>query len=109
MPPFVALFVELCRELPVGFRWYDGCDAPFRQVVAQPICVEGPVHQKVSGCQIADQRIGFAQIMGLSGHQAEINEVAERIRQRQYLCRYASARASNGLAKSPPFAPWPER
>ena len=105
MPPFVGFLVELSWKLSVGFRRYDGGDAPIRQVVAQPICVEGPVRQKVTGCPIADQRIGLAQVVGLPGHQKEINEVSKPIRQRQYLRCYASARAPNGLAKSPPFAP----
>jgi hypothetical protein len=55
--------------------------------------------------QAADQRIGLPHIMGLPRHQAKIDEVAERVCQRQYLCRYASARTPNGLAKSPSFAP----
>lgn len=105
MPPFVGFLVELRRKLPVGFRRYDRDDVAINQVFAQPIRVEGPVCQQMPGGQTADQRICLAQIVGLSGHQAEINEVAERIRQRQYLRRYASTRATNGLALSPPFAP----
>lgn len=57
------------------------------------------------GEQAADQCIGLAQVMGLPGHQTEIDEIAERVCQGQYLCRYAAARVSNGLAGSPPFAP----
>ncbi len=109
MPPFVGFLVELCREPPVGFRRYDRGYAAIQQAIAQPIRVKGPVRQQVSGGQAADQRIGLAQIMGLPGHQREIDEIAERVCQGQYLRCYAAARASNGLAKSPPFAPCPER
>jgi len=80
MPPFVGLLVELCREFPVRFRGYDRDDVAIQQVISQPIRVKGPVRQKMSGGQIADQCVGFAQVMGLSGHQAEINKVAECIR-----------------------------
>jgi hypothetical protein len=59
----------------------------------------------VPGRQITDQRISLAQIVSLPRHQAKINEVAERVCQRQYFRRYAPARTPNGLAKSPPFAP----
>lgn len=105
VPPFVSFLVELCRELPVGFRRYDWGDATIQQVIAQPISIECSVRQKVPGGQISDQRVSLAQVMSLSGHQTEINEVAERIGQRQYFRRYPSARAANGLAESPPFAP----
>ena len=105
MPPFVSFLVELCWELPVGFRRYNWGDATFQQVIAQPIRIESSVRQKVPGGQIADQRVSLAQVMSLSGHQAEIDEVAKRIRQGQYLRRYPPARAANGLAESPPFAP----
>jgi hypothetical protein len=105
VPPFVGLLVELCREPPVGFWRYDRGYAAIQQAIAQPIRVKGPVRQQISGGQAADQRIGLAQIMGLPGHQREIDEIAERVCQGQYLRCYAAARASNGLAKSPPFAP----
>jgi len=107
--PFVGLLVELCREFPVGFRRYNRDDVAIQQVVSQPICIKGPVRQKLPGRQVADQSVGFAQVMSLPGHQTEINKVAECIRQGQYLCRYTPTRAPNGLAQSPPFAPWAER
>ena len=51
------------------------------------------------------QTCGLTQVMGLTGHQAEIDEVTERICERGYFGLYTSARTSNGLAQSPPFAP----
>ena len=101
MPPFVGLLVEFRRELPVGFRRYDRGYAAIRKVIAQPIRVKSPVRQQMPGGQAADQCTGFAQIMGLPWHQTEINEGAERICQSQYLRRYPSARAANGLAQGP--------
>jgi len=109
VPPFVGLLVKFCWELPVGFRWYDRDDVAIQQVVSQPIRIEGPVRQQMSGGQVTDQRIGLAQVVGLPRHQAEVDKVAERVRQGQYLRRYTTARAPDGLAKSPPFAPWPDR
>ena len=91
MPPFVGFLVELCREPPVGFWRYDRGYAAIQQAIAQPIRVKGPVRQQISGGQAADQRIGLAQIMSLAWHQTEIDEITERIRQSQYLCRYAAA------------------
>ena len=109
MPPFVGLPVELCRKLSVRFRRDDRGYATIQQVIAQPIRVKSSIRQQMPSRQAADQGSGLAQIMGLPWHQTEIDEIAEGIRQSQYLRRYAAARASNGLAKSPPFAPCPER
>jgi hypothetical protein len=45
--------------------------------------------------------------VGLSGQQAEVDQVAEGIGQGHDLGCYAAARASDGLALSPPFEPCP--
>jgi len=103
--PFVGFLVEGCGKLSIGFRRYDWDDVAFQQVISQPIRVESPVSQQMSGGKVADQLIGFAQVMCLSGHQAEINKIAERIGQGQNFRCYASAGTPDGLAKSPPFAP----
>ena len=109
MPPFVSLLVKLSREFSVEFRGDDRDDVPRQEVVAQPIGIKGAICQQVSGGQTFKQRPGLAKIMGLPRHQAEIDEVAEGIGQGKYLGGYPAARTSNGLAKSPPFAPCPER
>ena len=96
--PFVGFLVKFCREFPIGFWRYDRNYVTIEQVITQPIRVKGPVRQQLPGGQIADQRLGFAQVMGLSGHQTEVGEVAERVGERQYLRGYPSARATNGLA-----------
>ena len=105
MPPFVGFPVERCGKFPIGFGRYDRDDVTFQQVVAQPIRIESPVRQQMPGGEAADQRIGLTQVVGLSGHEAEIDEVAERVCQSQYLVRYTATRTSDGLAKNPPFAP----
>ncbi len=105
VPPFVGLYIELCWKLPIGFWWYDRGNVTCQKVIAQPIGIEDAVRQQGPGKQAAFQRTLLAKIMGLAGHQSEFDAVAERVRQRQYLRRYAAARASNGQAQSPPFAP----
>ena len=54
-----------------------------------------------------DQLGGFAQIMGLSGHQAETDKLAERVCQGQYFGGNSTTRPPYSLALSPPFAPCP--
>ena len=75
----------------------------------QPIGIERSVGQQVIGDKLFDQFRHTAQVVGLTRQQAEIDEIAKRVRQRQYLRRDAAARASYGLALSPPLAPRPER
>jgi hypothetical protein len=109
MSPFASLFIELRREFAIGFRGNDRGDAALQHVIAQPIGIKSAIRQQVSGGQVLQQRAGFAQVMGLPWHQAEVHKISKRIRQGQYLGGYATSGTANGLAESPPFAPWPER
>src|SRR3546814_16405051 len=45
----------------------------------------------------------------MAGQQDEAHEIAECIGERQDLGRHAALGAADGLALSPPFAPWPWR
>ena len=92
-------------NLRFGFWRYDRSNPAIPKVITQPIRIKGPVGQQVPVGQVADQVASLAQIMSLPRHQTEIDQVAERIGQGQYLRLYPYARAPDGLAKSPPFAP----
>ena len=70
-----------------------------------PVGIERPVGEELAAGQPLEQRRRAAQIMSLSGQQAKIDKVAERIGQGHDLGRNTTARASDGLALSPPFAP----
>jgi len=50
-------------------------DAALKQVSAQPVCIKSPIRQHMPGRQVLQKSAGFAQVMGLPRHQAEINEV----------------------------------
>ena len=65
--------------------------------------------RKLAAPQTVDQRRRGAQVVGLSGQQAEVGQVAERVGQRQDLGGHAAPGAPDGLALSPPFAPCPWR
>ncbi len=80
-----------------------------RQGISQPVGVKGSVGQKMIGGQVFDQVRHAAQVVGLAGQQAKVDEVAKRVCERQYFRRDTAPRAPYGLALSPPFAPWPER
>ncbi len=61
------------------------------------------------GAQPFEQRCCSTQIVSLPRQQTEIDQVAECVGQGHDLGRHAAARASDGLALSPPFAPCPWR
>ena len=109
MPPLVGLFVEFRREFAVGFGRDHRGNAARQHVGSQPVRIKSAVGQQMPGIQTLKQGAGLAQIVCLPRHQAEINEVAERIGQRQNLGGYPASGAPDGLAESPPFAPCPER
>jgi len=107
--PFVGLPVKLCREAAVGFGWNDGLYFCRSQRLADPVGIERPVGKELAARQSLNQSRRAAQVVGLSGQQAEVDQVAERIGQGHDLAGHAAARAPDGLALSPPFAPCPWR
>lgn len=76
-----------------------------RQGVPQPVGIEGSVCKKVIGGQVFDQLRHATQVVGLTRQQTKVDEIAKRVRQRQYLGGDATPRTPYGLALSPPFAP----
>ena len=105
MPPFVGFAVEVCRKTAVGFRRDDGLDPCLFQRFADSVGIKRSVGEERAAGVPLDQRRRSAQVVGLPGQQAEIDQVAERIGQGHDLGRYAAARTSDGLALRPPFAP----
>ncbi len=82
--PFVAMTVKVRWEFSVGFRRNYRLNPRRNQIFAEPVGVKSPISKEYFAGNALDQLGGFAQIMGLSGHQAEADKVTERIRQRQY-------------------------
>ncbi len=103
--PFIGFGIELRREAAVRFRRNDGGDIAFGECASEPVGIEGPVGQQMVSREILDQLLHPSQIVCLSRQQPEIDRVSKSICQRQYLGRDAAARASYGLALSPPLAP----
>ena len=76
MLPLVGITVDLGRKPAVGFRGYDRLDPCLVQRVAQPVRIERPVGEKLAAPQTVDQRRRGAQVVSLSGQQAEVSQVA---------------------------------
>ena len=105
MPPLVHLVVVVDRLLAIALRRYDRCRTTFAQIHPQLVAVEGLVAEEGADRQALDQRRNTLAVVPLARQQDEVDQVAERIDQRDDLRGQAAARAPNGLALSPPFAP----
>ena len=107
MPPFVGVTVEFCGKPTIGFGRDDRHNPCCPEGLAQPVRIEGAVGEELAAGEALDQDGGSAQIVRLSWQEAEVDQVAECIGQRHDLAGYAAARAPDGLALGPPFAPCP--
>lgn len=105
MAPLIDLRVKLRWRSAIGFWRDDGCDPGLGQILSHPIGVKGPVGEHLAAGQAFKERFGSSQIMGLSGQKSELHQRAEGVDEREDLRRHPAARASYGLAFSPPFAP----
>jgi len=105
MTPFIHFFVVGNVYSPVSLCRNDDFCAAQGQVAAQVIGVEGFIAEESVEAQSFDQRRRADDLTALAGMQREANEIAQRVRQRQYFRRQAAFRAADGLILSPPFAP----
>ena len=79
------------------------------QLGHERIAVEGLVGDQPVKGDAVDQRRHLDAVVSLTRHQPEAHQIAQRIGERQNLGRHAAFGAADGLALSPPFAPWPCR
>ena len=71
--------------------------------------IEGRVGDQGTELDALDQRREADGIEALSGQQHEAHEIAKSIGEGEDFGRHAAFGAADGLALSPPFAPWPWR
>ena len=76
MAPFIGVAVELGREAAVRFGRDNRFDFGLRQRLAQPVRVESPIREELSAGQSVDERGRAPQVVGLSGQQPKVDQVA---------------------------------
>src|SRR5215217_2299787 len=109
MAPFVHLAVDLKRAGAARMlRDHDLGAAPV-EIGDNVIAVEGHVGNQGAKFDTLDQRRDPDGVEALAGQQHEANEIAQGIGEGQDFGRHAAPGAADGLARSPPFAPWPWR
>src|SRR5260370_22631171 len=109
MTPFVHLGVDLQRHGAAGMLRNHDLGAALVEVGDDVVAVEGFVGDQRAKLDPLDQRRHADGIEALSRQQDESDEIAEGVGEGQDLGRHAPLGAADGLALSPPFAPWPCR
>lgn len=71
------------------------------------VAVEGFVGDQSAELNAVDQGGDANGVEAMAGQECEANQIAERVGEREDLCGYAALGPADGLARSPPFAPWP--
>src|SRR5208282_5890801 len=109
VPPFVEFGVERQgRRAPWMLR-DDDLGAALVQASDDTIAVERLVGDQSIEGEAVDERGNADRIETMAGQENEAHEIAERIGEGEDLGRHAALGAADGLALSPPFAPWPWR
>ena len=109
MAPFVHLDVELDGLGAARMLRNDDLRAAFVEVDDDVVAIESLVSEQSAELDAIDERGEANRVEAVTGHQAEADKVTQRVGQGQDLGRHAAFGATNGLALSPPFAPWPCR
>ena len=87
----------------------DHLGAAFIQLSDDPVRVEGRVGDQSLERDVLDERGDPNRVMALARQQHEADQVAQGLGERQDLGGQAALGLADGLAFSPPFAPWPWR
>ncbi len=108
MPPLVNLGSNLARTGASGMLGNHDLGAAFVEVSDHGIR-EGGVGDQTAEGDIVDQRRNADGLEAMARQQDKADQIAERIGERQDLCRPAALRLADGLALRPPLAPCPWR
>jgi hypothetical protein len=109
MAPFVDVGVDLKRLAASRMLGDDDRRAALVEFFDDPVGVEGLVGDQPAKLDVLDQRREADRIVALAGEEFEADEVAEGVGESEDFGRQAAFRLADGLALSPPFAPWPWR
>ena len=107
MPPFVHLAIDCDGDCAARVLRDDDLGAALVEVGDDGVAVESLVGDQRSERDPLDQRRDANRVEALTGQQDEVDEIAERIGEREYLGRHAALGAAYGLTLRPPFAPCP--
>jgi hypothetical protein len=87
----------------------DDLGAALVQLGDDRVAVKGFVGDQSAELDAIDQRGDADSVEAMPGQERKANQIAERVGERQDFGRHAAFGPAYGLARSPPFAPWPWR
>ena len=87
----------------------DDLGAPFVKIGDDGVAVESCVGDQRAEAQPVDQRRHADSVEPVAGQQDKAYEIPEGVGEREDLGRQTAFGSADGLALSPPFAPWPWR
>ena len=101
----VHVFINGQRPASIGSLRDHDLHALCLQSRYQPLNIKRLVRQQRPKLLVPDHLFDSFAVMPLAWHQSELEQIAQRIAQGQYLGAHAPTRVPYGLALSP--APWP--
>ena len=105
MPPLVSFGVIVALMPAVRFRRDYGTCAALIQLFQEPVRIERFIrHERAEG-DVPDQGRNAFHVVRLTRQQQKADQVAKCVDQGNDFGRQATARTSDGLSLSPPFAP----
>ena len=107
--PLIHVLVVRDRGFAARHGGNDGESSAIAQFGAQGIVVESHVGEERAEGNIFDQWRNPDAVVTLARQQDKTDQIAERIDERDDLCRQSAARLADGLILRPPFAPVPCR
>jgi hypothetical protein len=91
-------------------RWDDGLSAAFAEPMTQAGSIIGRIgEQPPWGRHRGQEAVRHGKIIGVAGRELESDRPAVIVGQRMDFGRASPARAADGIAEGPPFAPAAER
>lgn len=109
MTPFVHFGIERNRLGSARMLGDDNLGAALVEIGNDAIAVEGLVGDQSAEGEAVDERFDADRIETLARQQDKAHEITEGVGKCQDFGCHASLGAADGLALSPPFAPWPWR
>jgi hypothetical protein len=107
--PLVEVGVDIERLAAAGMLGDDDLRAALVELLDNPVGIEGLVGDQPAELDVLNQRREADRVEALARKELKADEVAERVGEREDFRRPAALRLADGLALSPPFAPWPWR
>lgn len=105
MAPFVEVAIERERLCAARMLGDDDLGAACVEIGDDGVAIEGFVGDQAPKGDAVEQRRNSDRVEAMARHEAEADQIAQRVGEREDFGRHTAFGAADGLALSPPFAP----